>query len=149
MTNNFSINKRRIEKYLKSQHFMIHIGFELNIIESGRTEGWLKLEKIHQQQTGLVHGGVIASLADVVAGFAAYTVVHPEHHVVTAEIKISYFYPGQGEMLQAIGYVVKSGKKFNFCESEIFAVNNDQRKLIAKASSTMATVFPEDLSSKN
>lgn len=147
MPNNFNINKSRIEQYLKRQHFMNHLGFELNIIENGRTEGWLKLEKVHQQQTGLVHGGVIATIADVVAGFAAYTLVDPENHVVTAEIKISYFYPGQGEKLHAIGYVVKSGKKFNFCESEIYSEFNNQRKLIAKASATMATIFPEDLPS--
>jgi uncharacterized protein (TIGR00369 family) len=144
MEDYFIINKSRIEKYLERQHFMNHIGFNLNIIEKGKTEGWLELQKFHQQQTGRVHGGVVATLADVVAGFAAYTLVAPEDHVVTAEIKISYFHPGQGERLHAIGYVVKSGKKFNFCEAEIYSEYKDQRKLIAKASTTMATIFPED-----
>ena len=83
--------KERIEKFLERQEFMKHIGFNLNIIEEGRTEGWLDIKEIHKQQKGLVHGGVTATVADIVAGFAAYTLVPMDCHVVTAEIKISYF----------------------------------------------------------
>ena len=121
------------------------VGFDLNVIEEGRTEGTLELSVQHQQQTGLVHGGVTATLADIVAGFAAYTVVPEDQHVVTGEIKISYFAPGRGQKLHAKGWVVKQGKKMNFCESEVWDINGDKRILIAKATTTMVTLFPEDI----
>ncbi|PTB97817.1 PaaI family thioesterase, partial [Marivirga lumbricoides] len=76
--------KARVEKFLERQEFMKHIGFNLSVIEEGRTEGWLDIETIHKQQKGLVHGGVTATLADIVAGFAAYTTVPADCHVVTA-----------------------------------------------------------------
>jgi uncharacterized protein (TIGR00369 family) len=116
------------------------VGFDLNVIEEGRTEGWLNLQLEHQQQTGLVHGGVTATLADIVAGFAAYTLVPTDQHVVTGEIKISYFAPGRGDRLHAIGYVVKQGRKVNFCEAEVWCYNGEQKTLIAKATTTMVTI---------
>lgn len=136
--------KSRIEKFLERQHFMKLVGFDLNVIEAGRTEGWLDLTLDHQQQTGLVHGGVTATLADIVAGFAALTVVAEDQHVVTGEIKISYFTPGRGQKLHAIGWVVKQGRKMSFCEAEVWSVAGDKRTLIAKASTSMVTIFPED-----
>ena len=124
------------------------VGFDLNVIEAGKAEGWLTLRTEHQQQTGLVHGGVTATVADIVAGFAAYTLVPENHHVVTGEIKISYFSPGKGEKLHAKGWVIKQGRKLNFCEAEVWCVNGEKRTLIAKATTTMATIFPEDIQSR-
>lgn len=137
--------KRRVTQYLNGQHFMKHIDFDLNIIEEGRTEGWLDIVEKHKQQKGLVHGGVIATLADITAGFAAYTLVPEECHVVTGEIKVSYLNPGIGQRLYAKGWVLKQGQKLNFCEAEVWCVNDDEKTLIAKATTTMVTIFPEDI----
>lgn len=132
----------RIEKFLHRQHFMKHIGFRLNIIEKGRTEGVLDVKEMHHQQRGLLHGGVIATLADIVAGFAAYTMVPEDHHVVTGEIKISYLNPGKGNRVHAMGWVLKSGTKIQFCEAEIYDLRGDERVLIAKASASMIVIPP-------
>lgn len=137
--------KERIAKFLERQHFMKHIHFSLDVIEEGRTEGWMDIEEIHKQQKGLVHGGVIATIADIVAGFAAYTKVPADHHVVTGELKVSYLNPGIGEKLHAIGYVLKSGRKMNFCEAEVWCVKGEKRTLIAKATTSMVTIFPEEV----
>jgi uncharacterized protein (TIGR00369 family) len=140
--------KNRVALFLERQEFMKHIGFDLSVIEEGRTEGWLEIKPIHKQQKGLVHGGVTATLADIVAGFAAYTTVPSDHHVVTAEIKVSYFKAGMGDKLHAIGYVVKRGRKLNFCEAEIWSVSGEKRDLIAKATTTMAVITPQDINHK-
>lgn len=134
--------RERVEEFLKRQHFMHHIGFKLDVVEYGRTEGRMPVQQIHKQQKGLIHGGLIATLADIVAGFAAYTVVPEDHHVVTGEIKISYFKPGNGDEIIARGYVVKSGRKLQFCEAEISTVQDGKESLIAKATTTMVTIFP-------
>lgn len=68
------------------------------------------------------------------------------HHVVTAEIKVSYFHPGVGDKLLAKGYVLKQGRKLNFCEAEVYVVNGSQEPLlIAKASASMANIAPDEL----
>ncbi len=137
--------KERIQKYLGGQHFMKLMNFELTVIEAGRTEGWLTISSDHKQQKGLLHGGVTATVADIVAGFAAYTLVPEDYHVVTAELKVSYLNPGLGDQLHAIGTVLKQGKKMNFCEAEVYTVTGEKRTLIAKATTTMAVISPEDL----
>lgn len=137
--------QERIKKFLDRQHFMKHIGFNLNIIEKGNTEGYLELRTIHQQQKGMVHGGVIATVADITMGFAAYSAVPEDHHVVTGDLKVSYLNPGRGERLVARGWVLKQGRKINFCESEVWAYTGNEGILIAKASASMVTIFPEDV----
>ena len=122
------------------------LGFEITEIEAGRVSGELNLTEIHKQHKGFVHGGVIATAADIVAGFAAVSLVEKDHHVVTAEIKVSYFNPGIGEKLYATGWVLKQGRKLNFCEAEVYSISgSNEPVLIAKASATMATLTPEDL----
>ena len=132
--------KERVERHLAKQNFMHHIEFSLHKIEAGYTEGEMELKPIHFQQDGFAHGGVIASIADIVAGFAAYTLVGTDQHVVTGEIKISYFAKGNGEILRAKGKVIKAGKRVNFCEAEVFSVNGDIETIIAKASTSMITI---------
>ena len=132
--------KERIERHLAKQNFMHHLEFSVHKIEPGFTEGEMKFKSIHHQQDGFAHGGVIASIADIVAGFAAYTLVRVDQHVVTGEIKISYFAKGEGDILRARGKVIKPGKRVNFCEAEVFSVKGDRENLIAKASTSMITI---------
>lgn len=138
--------KSDIEDKLERQEFMKLMGFKVTKIEVGRVEGELVLEQRHRQHKGFTHGGVIATLADIVAGFAAVSLVPKDHHVVTAEIKVSYFHPGLGDKLLAKGFVLKQGRKLNFCEAEVYAVKGEEEPLlIAKASTSMATITPEDI----
>lgn len=132
--------ENRIRKFLERQYFMHHIGFDLNVIEAGRTEGRLTFDQIHQQQRGFAHGGLVATLADITAGFAAYTLVPEDQHVVTAEIKVSYFHPGMGDSLFAKGWVVKPGSMIHFCEAEVWSQKEDEQLLIAKATTSMAVI---------
>ena len=139
--------RERIQAHIQKQHFLEYVGFKITSIEEGCIEGFLVVKQFHKQQRDFIHGGLIATLADVVAGFAAYTLVPEDHHVVTAELKVSYLNPGLGNKLEAKGWVLKQGKKMNFCESEVWSLNEDQRTLIAKATTTMATVFPGEFQS--
>lgn len=140
--------KTDIKEKLERQEFMKLMGFQVTSIEVGRVEGELVLEQKHKQHKGFAHGGLIATLADIVAGFAAVSLVPKGHHVVTAEIKVSYFHPGVGDKLLAKGYVLKQGRKLNFCEAEVYATKGDEQPLlIAKASASMANIAPDELRS--
>ena len=119
---------------------MHHIDFTLDEIDVGVTAGWLKINEIHKQQKGLVHGGVIATVADIVAGFSAYTLVSENDNVVTGEIKISYMRPVKGNKLYAKGWVIRQGKRINFCEAEVWTINDEEKVMVAKASTSMITI---------
>jgi len=135
-----------IREKLERQGFMKLLGFTMTKIEVGRIEGELNLAQQHLQHKGFAHGGVIATVADIVAGFAAVSLVPKGHHVVTAELKVSYFHPGVGDRLLAKGYVIKPGRKLNFCEAEVYVVKEGEEPLlIAKATTTMATITPADI----
>ena len=87
-------------------------------------------------------------MADIVAGFAAYTVVAREKDVVTAEIKISYLRAATKGKLFAEGRVIKAGRQFVFVESEVRESSDDPDggRLLAKASTTMAVIEGRDVS---
>ncbi len=132
--------------HLERQEFMKHIGCRLTTIEAGHVVAEIDLATIHQQQIGLVHGGVTATIADVAAGFAGFTLVGPEEHTVTAEIKVSYLRKGRGTRLRAVGRVVKPGSAFHFCEADVFCLQDDgEEVLIARATTTMAVIRPTSI----
>ncbi len=126
----------RIREKLKGQHFMHLIGADLTRIEPGRVEAALTLGRQHQQQLGFAHGGLVATLADLAAGFAAVTLVPEGVGVVTADLRVSYLNPGVGAQIKAVGWVLKAGRRLHFCEAEVWCDD----VLIAKASATMAVV---------
>lgn len=128
----------RIRRKLLGQGFMHLIGADLTVITPGRVEAELTLANQHLQQRGFAHGGLIATLADLVAGFAAVTLVPDTFGVVTSDLKISYLHPGVGRQLRAIGWVLKPGRRLHFCEAEVWCDD----LMIAKASATMVVVEP-------
>lgn len=132
--------KQTILGHLERQEFMKHIGCTLTVIEPGYVEAEIDLATFHQQQIGLVHGGVTATIADVAAGFAGFTLVGPHQHTVTAEIKISYFAKGRGSRLRAVGRVVKAGRAMHFCEADVYCMTESGEVLIARATTTMAVI---------
>ncbi|GAB2451128.1 thioesterase [Hymenobacter qilianensis] len=129
----------RIRQKLTRQQFMHHIGANLTLIEPGRVEAELPLELKHQQQRGFVHGGVIATMADLVAGFAGVTLIPDNYGMVTADLKVSYLNPGVGKKIVAKGWVLKAGRRLHFCEAEVWCDD----VLIAKATATMAVIEPQ------
>ena len=124
----------RIRERLKKQGFMHLIGADLTRIEPGRVEATVPLTPDHQQQLGYAHGGLIATLADLTAGFASVALI--QQPVVTVELKVSYLNPGIGQQLRAVGWVLKAGRRLHFCEAEVWCDD----VLIAKATATMAVV---------
>jgi uncharacterized protein (TIGR00369 family) len=127
--------------HVTRQEFMKLIGCRLTVIEPGYVEAVIDLEQHHQQQLGLVHGGVTATIADVAAGFAGFTLVAEHEHTVTAEIKISYFAKALGTRLRAVGRVVKAGRSMHFCEADVFCEREGgSETLVARATTTMAVI---------
>ncbi len=129
----------RIRRKLLRQNFMHLIGADLTRIAPGRVEAELNLGEQHLQQRGFAHGGLVATMADLVAGFAGVTLLPDNYGLVTADLKISYLNPGVGTKVKAIGWVLKAGRRLHFCEAEVWC----DEVLIAKATATMAVLEPQ------
>lgn len=106
----------------------------------GRIVTRMPIATRHLQHTGQVHAGVTASIADHTMGAAAQTLAPDGQLVLTAEFKTSLLRAGTGDALECVGTVIKPGRQLMFTEAEVWALNGDERKLVAKASATMAVV---------
>ncbi len=120
---------------------MKHIHCRLTTIEPAHVIAEIELGAMHRQQSGLTHGGVIATIADVAAGFAGFSLIAEDQQMVTADIKVSYYYPAVGHRLRADGKVLKHGSTLSFCEADIYSLGaNNEALLVARATATMAIV---------
>jgi uncharacterized protein (TIGR00369 family) len=79
----------------------------------------------------------MGTAADIVMGFAAYTVVPKNFGVVTVDLNVSFLNPGIGDELIAKGRVVKAGKSIVFCEAELFVRSLGSEVKTNRATSTM------------
>lgn len=130
-----------IEQKLRGQMLMKHLGLGLTKIEPGLVEAYASIESFMHQQDGFLHGGLTATMSDIVSGFAAYSLVPDGDRVVTADIRISYLKPGIGQSVWARGVVIKPGASFHFCEAEVWTITDKEEPvLIAKSSSTMSVI---------
>jgi uncharacterized protein (TIGR00369 family) len=121
--------------------FAHHIGFRLTLVVAGHVEGELDIQEVHHQQTGMIHGGVTSTVADIVMGFAAYSLVDKGQGTVTSDLKIAYLRPGEGRKLVARGRVIKAGRLLYYCEADVLSVDElGSEVLIARGYSTMCAV---------
>jgi uncharacterized protein (TIGR00369 family) len=140
----FEARNPNFEEYtrlmISRNKFIKYIGFEISKIEAGYLEGILEFKEFHAQQNGWLHGGITATILDMIQGFASYSMVEEGQKVVTVEAKISYFNPGEAQIFYSRGGVVKSGKRFHFCEAEIYYLKDTKEVTVAKGSATMAII---------
>ena len=134
--------------YLKKdfvQGFPAWCGFEVIRAGLGTFEASLKVRPDHQQQDGFVHAGVISTMADHTAGYAAYTTVSEKFRILTIEFKINYFKPALGPQLVCRSSVINNGRTIKVVESEIFNVSGTTEKLVSKSVLTMTAVDAQTL----
>jgi uncharacterized protein (TIGR00369 family) len=132
--------KEYTELMISRNKFMQWMGFVITKIEPGYIEGELDFKEMHHQQNGWLHGGVTSTILDMVQGFGAYSMVEDGQKVFTVEAKISYFNPGRADKFYSRGGVVKAGKRFHFCEGELFYIKDGEEITVAKGSATMAVI---------
>lgn len=138
------VNNKRFE-FLKAdftQGFPAFCGIEAGSIGPGMFESILIVNADHKQRDGFVHAGMISTMADHTAGYAAYTLVPETHRILTIEFKINFFRPATGEKIICQSKVLNQGKKLIVSESEIFSYSNNQKKQVSKATVTLM-VIPE------
>jgi uncharacterized protein (TIGR00369 family) len=126
------------------QGFPAYCGYEVDLVADGEFHTSLKVRPDHKQQDGFVHAGVIATMADHTAGYAAFTTVTPEFRILTIEFKINYFRPANDKTIVCRAKVINRGKKVIVSESEVFSVSDKRERLVSKAMVTLMAVPASD-----
>jgi uncharacterized protein (TIGR00369 family) len=130
------------------QGFPAHCGFEVDRVERGIFETRLAVRPEHRQQDGFVHAGVMATMADHTAGYAAFTLVSESERILTIEFKINYFKPAVGDTLLCRSTVINEGRTILVSQSDVFSVFNGTEKRVARATVTLMAVAKEKLVDK-
>src|SRR3981189_1648776 len=89
---------RRRRKESRSTKFL---GFDVESVHAGRAIFRLDVRPSHKQIHGVVHGGILAALADTTPAIAAYTAIPRGTEIVTVELKINYLEPVPGGRIKA------------------------------------------------
>lgn len=120
------------------QNLMRLLGAELLRIAPGEVDISLGWRDDLGQQTGVLHAGVIASIADSACGYAALTMMAAGSEVVSVEFKLNLLAPARGAEFVARGRVIRAGKTITATAADVFADGT----LVATMLGTMMTRRP-------
>jgi uncharacterized protein (TIGR00369 family) len=110
-------------------------GYELESIGDGKAVMSLRVMDRHLQIHRVVHGGVLASLADTAGAMAAYAILPHGTRLATVEMTINYLEAVNGGQIIAEARVLRIGRTLAVAECEI---KNAEGKLAAKSLLTFA-----------
>ncbi|HEV8657605.1 MAG TPA: PaaI family thioesterase [Thermoanaerobaculia bacterium] len=119
------------------QRFMSMIGAKPGRVAAGEAEIELPFSDRIGQQTGVVHAGVIAAIADSACGGAALTLMPPGSDVVSVEFKLNLLAPARGERFVARARVLRAGKTLTVCRADVIAIADGEETLVATMLGTM------------
>lgn len=112
------------------------LGLKLVEAEPGRAVFEAEVAQKHMQN-GVVHGGVLASIADSACAVAAIAKVYPASYATTINLQVSYLRPLLRGRFRAVGRCLKAGKSILFCEAQVF---DSENSLICSAVSQLMVI---------
>jgi len=125
------------------QGFIEHCAIRVLSVERGRFVSTVEIGPEHRQQDNFTHAGVMATMADHTAGYAAFTLIPEDYRILTIEFKINFLRPAYGERLICRSRILKEGGQIMVGESEVYDLRYDEEALVAKAMVTLASVHKD------
>ncbi len=125
--------RQTVEQGFAKQGFMQTLGAKLTKVGFGTSEIKLAYDASLTQQHGLFHGGVVATLADNAAGFAAYSLMQGGRQPLTIEFKINLLAPAKGSQLVARAEVLRAGRRIFHVRADVFSEEDGVASLAATA----------------
>jgi uncharacterized protein (TIGR00369 family) len=108
-------------------------GMELVRVGGGEAELAMKLEDHHFNPQRIVHGGIIAAMADTAIGLALRSILAPGSTHRTAQLGVHFLAKGEGTRLVGRGRALHLGTRMGYGEAEV--LDGDQQ-LLARATAT-------------
>ncbi len=96
----------------------------LELIKSGGGVGEVQIRDCSAltQEGGVVHGGVLTTVADTAAVYAILPDIPEGKHMTSIEFKMNFFRPAKGDQGPVVGRskLIKAGRTVNVCEADVF-----------------------------
>lgn len=132
----------RVRTSFSAQGVMRHLGAELQLVEPGRCVVALPFRAELTQQDGFFHAGVLTTIADSAAGYAAFTLMPADARVLTVELKINLLAPARGARAIARGEVVRAGRTLTVTRAEVVVTREGAEVAVALLQATMIALRP-------
>jgi uncharacterized protein (TIGR00369 family) len=119
--------------------------FDFLTVEPGRAVFACELDESAYNPIGVIHGGLVCTLLDSVAGRALHSTLPAGKGYTSDDIKVNYLRAVRlsSGRLTTTGTVVKAGSRIGFAEG---VVTDSSGALVATASSTLITFDTNDAS---
>jgi uncharacterized protein (TIGR00369 family) len=124
-----------LRERLRESAFYRWSGIELVGARPGEAEVAFEAGPEHVNLQGLVHGGMLATLADTAMGLAVRTTLEPGRRHVTVQLGIEFLSPGRQGRIVARGRTVKIGRQLGFAEADVVDARD---RLLARARATLS-----------
>jgi uncharacterized protein (TIGR00369 family) len=127
-----------IKQSFALQSVMRVIGAELSVLEPGIVEITLPYRANLTQQHGYLHAGIVTTIADSAAGYAAYSLMPAGAEVLSVEFKVNLLRPAQGNSFLARAEVIKPGRTLTVVRADVFGIaESSDRELVATMLATI------------
>lgn len=120
----------------QARHFHDVLGYRQALWEEGRAELVLEVQRYHLNFGGVIHGGVLSTLLDVVCAQAGLYCPHPARVRMGVTLSLTTTFTGQasGGTIRAIGTLRAQGRRIFSSSGEV--VDADGR-LLAMGEATL------------
>ena len=127
-----------IKQSFAAQSIMTLIGAGLNAVEPGIVEIALPYRADLAQQHGYLHAGIVTTIADSAAGYAAYSLMPAGAEVLSVEFKVNLLRPARGASFLARAEVIKPGRTLTVARADVFGIAaSGGRELVATMLATI------------
>jgi len=113
--------------------------FRITDLDAGKVEFEWTTDESAYNTIGMVHGGLVCTLADTVVGCAVHSTLEPGLTCTSIDLHVNYLRPVTTDsgVLRAIGEVTKPGRRVAFAAAEI---RDGRDKLVATATSSLLVI---------
>ncbi|MFL5799559.1 MAG: PaaI family thioesterase [Actinomycetota bacterium] len=118
---------------IRTSPFHQWAGMELLTVGGGNAEVAMVLQPQHFNPQGIVHGGIIAAMADTSIGLALRSMLKPGFTHRTAQLNVHFVSKGEGNRIVGRGRSIHLGRRMGYGEAEVVDAAGG---LLAKASAT-------------
>jgi uncharacterized protein (TIGR00369 family) len=113
------------------------LGMELKEIVPGKAV-FEAVVRPDLMQNKMLHGGVLASIADSACAVAAISLIFPASYATTINLQLSYLKKVTEGRFRAEGKCLKAGKNVMFCEAHVF----DQNQVLVCTATSQLLAIP-------
>jgi uncharacterized protein (TIGR00369 family) len=129
------LGERELARRVRASNTARQFGFVLQSAAPGRAVVQMRVGARHRQAHGVVHGGVLAALADTAGGLATYMAAPRGIRVATVEMKINFLEPVEKGKIVADAQILRRGRNLTVVDCDL---RDGGGRLVGKALMTFA-----------